>query len=60
MGKLINDMIREPKWFIDKLTHKSGINAADHSYLTSNKNGIGVKLFGKLVNLLGNKYSGPK
>lgn len=60
MSKLLNDIAREPKWFLDKLTKKSRISAADHSYLTSKKNGTGVKLFGKLVEFLGNKYSGPR
>lgn len=60
MRKLINDIIREPKWFLDKVTHKSKISAADHSYLTSDKNGKGVQLFGKLLYLLGNRYSGSK
>lgn len=58
MKKLIEDLIRTPRYFGDKFTGKSKISAADHSYFT--KNGNPIKTVYKLIELFGNKYSGKK
>lgn len=56
MKKLLQDICREPKYFIDKLTKRSKISAADHSYFT--RNGKAIKALYKIIQALGNTYSG--
>lgn len=56
MKKLLQDICREPKYFIDKLTKRSRISAADHSYFTHN--GKAIKALYKIIQALGNTYSG--
>ncbi len=56
MKKLISDILREPKYFADRISGRKGISAADHSYFTNN--GKAVKALYKVIELLGNKYSG--
>ena len=58
MKKLINDLIKNPRYFGDKFTGQSKISAADHSYFT--KNGNPIKTVYKLIELFGKKYSGNK
>lgn len=56
MGKLLNDLIKDPKYFTDRLGGKRKISAADNSYFTHN--GKPMKALYKVIELLGNKYSG--
>lgn len=50
MKKLLQDICREPKYFIDKLTKRSKISAADHSYFTRNGKAIkDKKVYNKVV-----------
>lgn len=56
MKKLIGDVIRDPKYFADKILGKKRISAADHSYFTNN--GRAVKALYKVIELFGNRYSG--
>lgn len=56
MKKLIQDIVRNPQYFVDKLTKASKISAADHSYFT--KNGKPIKALYEIIKAFGNKYSG--
>ena len=56
MKKLLQDIARKPRYFIDKLTKKSKISAADHSYFTNNGNAI--KAVYKIIERFGNTYKG--
>ena len=46
----------DPKWMLDLLIKVRRQNAADHQFLISN--GRGYKLFGKLLEIIGNPYNG--
>ena len=56
MKKLLQDIGRNPRYFIDKLTKKSKFSAADHSYFTNNGNAI--KAVYKIIERFGNTYKG--
>lgn len=56
MIKFIKDFWREPKYFFDKLSGRSKIGCADHSYFTTN--GRVIKAFYNLIELCGNRYAG--
>lgn len=56
MGKLLKDLIKDPKFFTDRLGGKRKISAADYSYFTHN--GKPMKILYKIIELCGNKYSG--
>lgn len=56
MGKLLKDLIKDPKFFTDCLGGKRKISAADYSYFTHN--GKPMKILYKIIELCGNKYSG--
>ena len=46
----------DPKWMLDLLTKQRRQSASDYQFLKSNGNGY--KLFGKILDLLGNGYHG--
>lgn len=46
----------DPQWMWDLLTKQRKPNASDGQFLKSN--GKGYKLFGKILDLLGNGYHG--
>ena len=56
MKKLLQDITRNPRYFTDKLTKKSKISAADHSYFTNN--GKAINTVYKLIKMFGNTYTG--
>ncbi len=56
MKKLLQDIARNPRYFTDKLTKKSKISAADHSYFTNN--GKAIKAVYKIIEMFGNTYKG--
>ena len=58
MRKLLQDICREPRYFIDKLTGRSRISAADHAYFMNN--GKTIKGLYKFIELMGNRYSGKR
>lgn len=58
MKKLLQDIRREPRYFFDKLTGRSRISAADHKYFMNN--GKTIKTLYKVIELMGNKYSGKR
>ncbi len=47
-----------PKWYTDLLLKKRRQNCSDHQYLT--RNGVGEKLFGTLLKIVGNGYKGKR
>ncbi len=47
-----------PKWYSDLLLKKRKQNCADNQYLT--RNGIGEKVFGALLKIVGNGYKGKR
>lgn len=56
MKKLLQDITRNPRYFTDKITKKSKISAADHSYFTNN--GKAIKAVYKIIEIFGNTYKG--
>ena len=47
-----------PRWYTDLLLKKRRQNCSDHQYLT--RNGVGEKLFGTLLKIVGNGYKGKR
>ena len=55
---LLKKVADNPKWYLDLLLKKRKQSCADNQYLT--RNGVGEKVFGMLLKIVGNGYKGKR